>query len=189
MASRLSRLSDLGGSGLSSNFWINLVGFQLIWWSLVLWGNAAMPVALLLLLIHVFLHFSPRKELQLMLVVAVVGFAVDSLLTLSGVFRFSSADLPSPIWPPLWLLVLWFAFAATLNQTLNWFSGRYRLAALIGGPGGSSTYLAASELGAVSFGPGVLSSVALLTLVWALLFPLLILLKDRIEVHHVCMSR
>ncbi len=185
MTSRLSPLSRLYGSGLSCNFWLNLIGFQLIWWSLVLWGNAAVPIALLLLLPHVFLHAYPRKELQMMLAAALLGYAVDSLLTLSGVFLFSPTDLL----PPLWLLVLWFAFAATLNQTLNWFSGRYRLAALIGGPGGSSTYLAASELGAVSFGPGTLLSISLLTLVWALLFPLLVLLKDRIEVRHVLVSR
>lgn len=186
MTSRLSRFYGLTRySGLSDNFWLNLVGFQLIWWSLVLWGNAAVPFALLLLLAHLVLHSSPRKELQLILVAALLGFAADSLLTLSGVFLFS----PAYLLPPLWLLVLWFAFAATLNQTLNWFSRRYRLAALIGGPGGSSTYLAASELGAVSLGPGSLPAVALLTLVWALLFPLLVWLKDRIEVRHVCVSR
>ncbi len=185
MGSRRFRVAGLSRySGLSCNFWLNLIGFQLIWWALVLWGNAALPFALALLLAHILLHLSPRREFLLMVLAALLGFAVDSLLTLSGVFLFS----PTTMFAPLWLLVLWLAFAATLNQALGWFSGRYVLAALLGSVGGSSTYLAASELGAVSFGVGTLAAVALLTMIWALLFPLLVLLKDRIEVRNVCPS-
>ena len=177
MFSGLSRVS-----GVSNNFWVNLIGFQLIWWSLILWGNSALLPAMLLLFAHLLLHRTPRQELQLMLAVALPGFLVDSLLTITGVFVFPEPAMVAPAW----LLVLWFAFAATMNQALNWFSGRYLLAALIGGVGGSSTYIAAAELGAVSLGIGVLASFLLLTLVWTLLFPLLIVLKDYRGGRNVC---
>lgn len=172
-------------SGVSGNIWLNLVGFQLIWWSLVIWGNAALVIAMPLLAAHILLHKTPWQELQVMFLVAVPGFLIDSLLTAAGVFQFS----PPTVIAPLWLLVLWFAFAATLNQALNWFSGRYLLAALLGGVGGSSTYLAASELGAVALGIGFGQAFIVLTLVWTLLFPFLVWFKDYWGGRHACALR
>ncbi|WP_432695658.1 DUF2878 domain-containing protein [Marinobacterium sp. YM272] len=172
-------------SGLSCNFWISLIGFQAIWWSLILWGNSALLPAMLLLLAHLLFHRTPRQELQLMIYVALPGFLVDSMLTLAGVFVFPATAMVAPAW----LLLLWFAFAATLNQALGWFSGRYLLAALIGGVGGSSTYIAAAELGAVSLGLGLVPAFLLLTLVWTLLFPFLIWLKDYRGGRDVCALR
>ena len=79
-------------SGISECFWINLTGFQLIWWLSVLLGNSAVPVVLLLLVLHIAFHSQPLREIRVLLVCAILGFTVDGLLTLGGVFVFNQGS-------------------------------------------------------------------------------------------------
>lgn len=168
-------------SGLSQFWWVNLAGFQLAWWLCILMGNDALWVVIALLVLHLLGHRKPLAECLVVTSCAVLGFAVDTFLTRYGVFIFSSGQG----WPPLWLLLLWFAFSATLRQGLTWFSGRYRISALAGSLLGTLTYLAAGRLGAVSFGFAELEVAALLALVWLLLFPALLKLADIVGGWHV----
>ncbi|MCW9052093.1 MAG: DUF2878 domain-containing protein [Motiliproteus sp.] len=128
--------------GYSQNLWVNLLGFNLIWWLCILYGDKVLLPVSLLLLLHLLLHRTPVIEMMTLFICGGLGFAVDSLLTLAGVFRFES----SSILPPLWLALLWLSFTATLRQSLRWFRGRYRLAACAGALAGSTTYLAAAQL-------------------------------------------
>jgi hypothetical protein len=77
------------------------------------------------------------------------------------------------------LLLLWLGFCATLNQSLRLFAGRYTLALLCGAIGGSTTYVAAAQLGAAQLGLPIPLTLAVLAALWALLFPALILLRDQ----------
>ncbi|WP_339643386.1 DUF2878 domain-containing protein [uncultured Porticoccus sp.] len=163
-------------SGISECFWVNLAGFQFIWWLSVLLGNSAAPVVLLLLALHIAFHSQPVGEIHVLLVCAILGFTVDALLTLGGVFVFSQ-DNP---WPPVWLVLLWLGFAATLRQCLRFFSRRYLLSAAAGSVAGALTYWAAVNLGAADFGFAVVPSLMLLAVVWMALFPALMLLADRL---------
>lgn len=161
-------------SGLSQFWWVNLAGFQLAWWLCILMGNDALWLIVALLVLHFAGHRKPGVECLVVTSCAALGFAVDTFLTLYGVFIFSSEQSL----PPLWLFLLWFAFSATLRQGLAWFSGRYLISALAGSLAGTLTYLAAGRLGAVSFGPAELQVAGLLALVWLLLFPALVKLAD-----------
>jgi hypothetical protein len=165
---------------MSENFWVNLVGFQLVWWLSILFGNAVIIPVTFILLLHIFFHSQPGSELKVLFFSALLGFSVDISLTLNGVFIF-----PDSHFPPLWLALLWFGFCATLQISLKYFSDRISLAFLVGGLGGSSTYLAAAKLGAVEFGYGWLSTFLILLVVWTFLYPLLIFLTRRMRREHV----
>ncbi len=154
-------------SGISECFWINLTGFQLIWWLSVLLGNSAVPLVLLLLVLHIAFHSQPLREIRVLLVCAILGFTVDGLLTLGGVFVFNQG---SP-WPPVWLV---------LRQCLRFFSRRHLLSAATGSVAGALTYWAAINLGAADFGFAVVPSLILLAVVWMALFPALMSLADRL---------
>lgn len=176
-----SNRTCLATPGWSESWWVNLLGFQVAWWSCILYGDRAIPLVLVLLALHLLMHGSPRVELKIIIGCAILGLAVDAALTGLGVFVFA----PGFFQPPLWLLALWLAFSATLRQLLHWFSGRYLVSAIAGSVGGSSSYLAAGYLGAVSFGVAQLHVTLMLGLVWMLLFPALMKLADTLGGRYV----
>lgn len=158
-------------TNFSNNIWINLAGFQLAWWCAILMGDQGLLILSLLLVLHLMFHHSPRSELILILGCGALGFTIDMVLTLFGVFNFGT------LLPPLWLLLLWFCFAATLRQSLSLFQNRLKLAAMCGGVAGALTYIAAARLDAVMLGIAEFSLFLLLTLIWTFLFPLLVWLS------------
>lgn len=166
-------LSALLFSGLSQRFWVNALGFNLIWALCIFYGNTLLPVVLLLLLCHLFMHRQPRRELLVVVGLGSLGYAIDTVLTLLGLFQFEPVQLIAP----LWLLILWFGFCATLRQSLSFFRSHLLLSALAGAAGGSFAYLAAANFGAVMLGLPVLQSGLVIAAVWALLFPLFIRLS------------
>lgn len=170
-------------SGASQIFWINLAGFQLIWWLCILLGNTSLPIVLFLLVLHVVFHSQPLQETLAIFSCAIFGFVVDLLLTSKGLFIFNG----SSSLPPIWLFALWLGFSATLRQSLDYFSSHYVLAAFLGAIGGSAAYLAAEAMGAVEFGASELYMATFLAFIWFLLFPLLSWLSHlvtRIELGH-----
>lgn len=167
-------------SGISQNFWINLIGFQIIWWVCVLFGNTWLAITWALLGCHLLFHREPISEACYILICATIGFGIDALLTFKGIFIFqesafqdSSLKESSSI-PPLWLFALWISFSATLRQSLGFFSKHYVLAAILGAVGGSGSYLTAEKFDQVSFGFTTWHTGFLLAFIWLILFPLLI---------------
>ncbi|MRI31846.1 DUF2878 domain-containing protein [Endozoicomonas sp. OPT23] len=145
----------------------NGVWFYLTWLSAV-WGQTAfLPLTAALLLLHGFIHRKHPTEFLLILIVASIGIEIDQLLSWSGFFIFKDS-----IWLPEWLLLLWCAFAATLRHSLNFLAGSPKLAAVFGAIGGSSSYFAGVQLGAVEFGFSLIFSLTVLAFIWAVLMPL-----------------
>lgn len=156
----------------SNNFWINLTGFQLAWWCAILLGNHGVMILSVLLVFHFVYHQTPKAEMAFVFSAGILGYLLDTLLTLQGVFVFSESGLP-----PVWLLLLWFCFSATLRQSLSFFQSRLWLAGSMGGVSGALTYLAAARLGAFAPGISEMSLFILLVLLWSGLFPLLMWLS------------
>ncbi|MCO4758751.1 MAG: DUF2878 domain-containing protein [Oceanospirillaceae bacterium] len=170
-------------TGLSQIFWVNLVGFQMVWWLSILGRDHTQSVIFFLLLMHFLLHARPAHEVKVMLVCGVIGYSVDAVLTFAGVFVFYEHG-GGVYMPPLWLLLLWFGFSATLRQSLVFFVDKLPLAALCGALAGSLTYVAAANLGAVSFGYSVSLTAYLLAAIWAVLFPLLLWVSELLGESH-----
>lgn len=170
-------------SSYSHNFWINLIGFNLAWYLSVFFGNEGALLVLLLLLMHFVFHRQPLIELYVVLCLGLFGYSVDFLLTLMGFFKFHESQAA-----PVWLLLLWFAFSATLRQSLSFFAGRPLMGAFFGAIGGSSSYVGAVLVGPVSFGYSLAFSAVVIAFIWAILFPCLIRLSNQIEVY-LCTSR
>ncbi len=168
-------------SGWSETWWINLIGFQLAWWLSVLYGNQALPIVAALIAVHLLLHSTPSVELIVLVSCALLGMLVDTVLTRSGIFVFTQDHA----WPPVWLVLLWLSFSATLRQGLHWFKGRYLLSALVGSLAGAASYLAAGRLGAVIFGVTEIEAALLLALIWMMLFPALMKLASAMEKQRV----
>ena len=156
--------------GLAWKTWINFIGFNLIWILSIFSGNASILWVSALLLVHFLLITKPLVELSVVLATALVGYSVDCLLTLFGVFKFEQVQGITPIW----LFFLWIGFCSTLRHSLSFFSEKYLMASLVGAVAGSFTYLSAAHFGAVSLPLSPVISVAVLASVWAFLFPILL---------------
>lgn len=180
---KISESHNANNEGFSSvKVAVNLVGFQIIWWLMILYQDQYVSIGLLLLIGHLMLIKEHRCESVTLLAVGFIGTLVDSALTLGGVFEFTQNSAVGGIVPiPLWLITLWFGFAATLRHSMSYLSERLLLAGIFGGIGGPLSYVAGERLGAVNFGFSLPVVVALLAAIWALLLPLAFVLVRRLE--------
>ena len=126
---------------------LNFVLFQAAWFAAVLAPpGIASFLAALALVIHLKWVALPR-EWRFILLVTVIGGAVDSIFAWSGVFAFPAATFgwqPPPA--PLWLLLLWANFATTLCHSLQWMQRYKALAFVLGGVAGPLAYLGGVEI-------------------------------------------
>ena len=159
---------------LVDTFWFNAVWFQATWFCCVLGREPWVPVALLSLALHFYLVSDRVLEFRRLLPVAMVGIGVDVTLTLTGVFDFDSATIV-----PLWLIVLWWVFAAALYRSFAKIGQSMWLAAVLGGIAVPFNYMVGAGLGAVSLPLGEMLSVAVLVAIWIGLLPLLYLISHR----------
>ena len=116
---------------------------------------------------------------MLILWVAILGMVVDSALTVTGVFSFSSPDYGLLI--PWWLLALWAGFAGTLRHSLAYFRKHYLFSFVGGAIFGPLSYAAGARLGAVEFEMGTTVTMAILSPIWAVVFPFAVWLSKRAE--------
>ena len=159
---------------LVDTFWFNAAWFQATWFCCVLGREPWVPVALLSLALHFYLVSDRLLEFRRLLPVAMVGIGVDVVLTLTGVFDFDSATIV-----PLWLILLWWVFAAALYRSFAKIGQSMWLAAVLGGIAVPFNYMVGAGLGAVSLPLGEMLSVAVLVAIWIGLLPLLYLISHR----------
>jgi hypothetical protein len=184
----LSILHDLEVKRKRMTLLVNFVLYQVGWFAIV-FGAAndrpwlGMGVALALIALHLALVRGFRRQLTLVLASGVIGFTLDSLQLRLGVFRFPSGVVCTWLVPP-WDAVLWIQFATMLPFCLRWLSRRYVLSSVLGLAGGPLAFYTGERLGAVSFLPPRSFHLAVLGIVWALTFPLLVWLSDTLVLRH-----
>ncbi|MDE1530937.1 DUF2878 domain-containing protein [Pseudomonas carnis] len=156
----------------------NAVLFQCGWFACVLGGDSRwLLIGVAVLGAHLLWISAWAREGQVILAVTVLGTLVDTALRGLGVFEFNT---PGPL-IPLWLILLWALLATTLRHCLAWSARPWWLASLLGAVGGPLSYYAGSQLAGVSFGYGTLPTLIGLALLWAMLFPLLHRIAQRLE--------
>jgi len=117
-----------------------------------------------------------KREARYLGLVALFGFAVDSIKAASGFIIYQGGFVS---WlAPLWITAMWVLFAIQLNASLSWLHGRYWLAAPLGAWGGITSYFAGQGLGAITITPEPLTAGVILGVVWALAVPALLWLGE-----------
>ncbi len=148
----------------------NLVTFYIGWFACVL-GAANQRtllgpgIALLILVLHVYLLPNATREIRLILTTGLIGFVIDTALAACGVLSFHGEGLASWV-SPLWMVSLWMLFATTFHTSLSWLAGRPLLAVLLGAIGGSASYYAGAQLGALTLHPQLVLSLAVIAIAW-----------------------
>ena len=161
---------------------LNFILFQTAWFITVYSASLGLvwfgPVfSLCWLYTHFILHKNNWKvDLQIVVISAIIGFILDSMMVLSGIFSFSenaSFGYPSSIW----MVALWVNLALTLNYSLGWLKQKLILSSLFAAVGGPLAYYAGSKFGAINVENDTHSIIAL-SVMWAIAMPLLIYILE-----------
>lgn len=153
--------------------WWQLIGFYGFWLLAVLGQQHFVWLLLLLLVVQLLVTPSRTADIKV-LSLALLGWAMDGVLTGMGIFSFSEF--------PIWLALLWLGFVLTLGHSLAWLAARpLWQQALLGGIAGPCSYLSGWRLGAVDLPLGLGWTLAVLVPLWSLLLILLIQLDTRIR--------
>ncbi|NKB35170.1 MAG: DUF2878 family protein [Pseudomonadales bacterium] len=149
---------------------MNLILFNLMWIGLVIGRESLILVTIPIVAIYAYILVREGKvKIHQLLLPACIGIAIDSALTLFGIFSFSGSSLILP----LWLITLWLAFATTLTQSLS-FLGRNKIFSVVaGGIAFPFNYAIGERVGAVSFAEPYLLSLVIIGLIWMFVLPLL----------------
>ena len=123
----------------------------------------------------------PLGEIKLLLASAGIGYVLDGIITLMGVLKFHEPSYWG--WPiPLWMVMMWPNFAATLNSSMKWLRGRYRIGAILGAIAGPFSYYGGVKFGtppAVEFGWPFWGAMIAIGIEWALAMPALLWLSAK----------
>lgn len=150
-------------SGVKGFHWRALIGFELCWFALVVWQNLAM-LPVLLYWLYGFWRLNRHERVAVLLIV-LVGVALDNALIAAGVLSFTASQML-----PLWFVLLWGVFALAAVEFMAKLLTKPWLAALLGASGGPLSYWGGAALsGGVLQFPSPLYSAIVLIIAWALL--------------------
>jgi hypothetical protein len=162
----------------------NVISVHIGWFGCVLaaaWGQPLLGpiIVAALAVIHLTGVDAHLRESITLLTVAVLGYALDSVLVLAGAFGFPpAAAVGAPT--TVWMVALWVNFAMVINGALYWLAGRPVLAAVLGFLGGPMAYYGGVRLGALTLPNGSGYMLALVALEWLIATPLVIAAAARI---------
>lgn len=149
-------------SGNKTALLMNILGFQLCWAACVIGGTLWAVICVPLFLGWQWTQRKPG-ELWLITLITLGGSLFDSLLLNLNLLHFP--DYEGTV-IPLWLVLLWSAFAATLRHSMAWLLEKPLLAALLGGIAAPWSYYAGSLFDVIQLTAPVL---ILIAIAWALL--------------------
>ena len=165
---------------------LNLALFQLGWLVCVLGGNLYAGVfTLLALALHHWLVLEDWREWRLIAAVVLVGSLWDIAMAQTGAIRYGGGLIAGI---PPWLVCLWAIFATTFMHSLHWLRKFPWLAAALAGILGPASYWFGAGLAGADLRLPLVSSLGVMAVGWALLFPLGMFyaarLKSDIRSHH-----
>lgn len=152
---------------------VNLICFNLAWLGLIFIGNTAIAFVLLWLIITIYNSNNRYAELQLVISITLVGSLVDAIFTAYGVLMFNNS-----LFIPLWLVVLWAAFSATITSSLMFLSGSKLGQFIFGFVFAPLSYLAGASLSKVDLGFSVYTTYFILAPIWGCLFVSFFLIRS-----------
>ena len=151
---------------------INLISYNITWFGLIYWGNLFIPVALLLLSVHLLFFIKTYKEIFFIIIVSIIGIYTDSILQHFGFFIFSQETHI-----PFWLMSLWASFATTLSHSLRFLRTSIWLQ-ILAGLIAPLSYIVGYQLEVVNLGQSLIITYLVLSVIWGSLFVLLFRLQS-----------
>ena len=123
---------------------INFFAFEAAWFAAVAGGAAgygwlgSVP-ALLVVLLHLAMN-RPHliREVKLIIAVTLFGLFLETGFMGAGFLTYAGT-VPGQMYPPIWVIALWFGFGTLPNASLAWLKPRPFLQVLLGAIAGPIT--------------------------------------------------
>lgn len=158
--------------------WANLLGYQATWFA-VAWsaGHGRAWVGMLACVAFIAVQWGASRtraaDARVLLAALACGLLVDGIAARAGLLAYASAFPALPA--PAWIVLLWGAFAMTMNHSMAWFAPHPWLAAAFAAVGGPLAYLGAARgFGALAFRDPAWPALLYLGSAWAIALPLLL---------------
>ncbi len=172
--------------GKKSRFWTSLVTWKAGWLGAVISASQGLPVLGSMIVFATAIGAAALggggvRELRLLGIAVAGGYMIDSSMVIMGVIGFpDDAQFGGP--STIWMSLLWanLAMNTRCGLVFGWLDGRPWLAMALGALTGPLAYLAGARVGAVDLPSGKLVAFGALAVTWALAFPLIYLLRERI---------
>ena len=132
---------------------LNALLFQATWLSAALLSDAVAGLCLIGLLASLTFSVIPLRAMLLGMSWAVLsGFSMDVFFNYLGLYRFDvSREVVPNTAMPIYLLVMWIGFAASLYVSVHWLMAKKVLFVLLCSVMGPLSYVAGRELGIIDF--------------------------------------
>lgn len=160
-------------------FWTNLLGYQATWFTVV-WsaGHGRAWIGMLACVAFIAWQLSASRtrvpDVRVLFAALACGCVIEGLAASTGLLHYASPK-PALLAIPVWILLLWGAFAMTLNHSMRWFAQRPWPAATFAAIGGPLAYLAAARtFGAVAFPRPAWPTLLWLAAGWGVALPVLL---------------
>ncbi len=146
-----------------------------------------------MLIVHaLYISLIPEKgrRLLLMLSAGVIGFLLDSMMGVAGVYVVAEPGrwlVPAPLCPE-WILVLWLNFGFFLYGYVMQMYGRLKYTTLLGLVFALLIYSNATRMGTIVLRSPALLSIAIGAVAWALIVPCLYWIGQKITMFGVAES-
>ena len=145
----------------------NLVFFNAMWLLCVLGRNELLWLSVPLLAAYASLLLVAGKlQITQLLLPALVGLTVDSVMVIGGLLEFNSQQLL-----PLWLVMLWLNFSITLALALQWLGRHFWLSAVAGAVAFPLNYSIGEQFNAVTYSAPYPLVISVMAAVWAIGLP------------------
>lgn len=134
---------------------LNIILLNLLWIACVLGASngwlwpSIVSLCILLLITYIYAGIN-RKDFNAIVFSLIFGSLIDGFLQGSGLLIYASPFHQVSYLPPVWILILWIGFAASIKTGMQWFLYNPVIGTVIMTIGAPVSYYSASRLGAVS---------------------------------------
>lgn len=164
---------------------VNIFLLNALWFSCVLGAanDLLWPgVFVLLLILGINIHQKTwiKIDYTIILISIVAGLVIDGVLQALGIVNYAFNVFNLGFLPPLWIMMLWVGFGATVRTGMHWLLNKPKMGALVMLIGAPLSYLSATQLGATQI-PVLWQAMTLIGFSWLAYFSLIVYLVKPVE--------
>ncbi len=134
---------------------------------------------LALLIIHLSTTKNVFAEASTIIMVGIIGSVIELTNRYLGIYAFNTEPFQYALLPT-WIVTFWFVTGAAVRHTFRWLSHRYIIASIMGMGLGTLVYFIASKLNVIEFTGTAIHGSLISSLMWAIAFPVIILIGHRL---------